>query len=311
MSATYFLGDVSLDEYFLAPRWPGPAEKDFVTALGDYVGGSVANAASVHAALGGATEFVSLLNTGPISDRLCGELQARGVSVRHMLRQDGIADSRNLIFLTGAGQSREHVVLTVDMGFQPMELGAPLMAGMRRPGLLYTTLYRARRLRHGDLAGAGLLADLRGHGRRAVFDLDVGGFAPEDLRFLQGAAVVLLNRKGYDRAFGAAPIRTLGPWLADHGIGCVIRTLAADGAEAFDGQTHHRIPGLTVDVADVTGAGDTFGGALVQALGQGQPLAAALDLAVVASARAVTLQGPASGMASATEIVAFARAHQR
>ncbi|MAC78726.1 MAG: hypothetical protein CML66_11765 [Rhodobacteraceae bacterium] len=311
MSATFFIGDVALDEYFLSERWPGPADKDFVTAMGDYVGGSIANAASVHAALGGPTEFVSLLNTSAISKRLCDELTARGVSIRHMIHDAAIAESRNLIFLTGREGAREHVVLTVDMGTQPMELSGKLMSELRQEGLAYTTLYRARRLRHGALAGADLFADLRAHGRRVVFDLDVGGFGPEDLPYLEGASVLIFNQMGYTQAFGDTPIARLGPWLRDNDVGCIIRTRAEDGAEAFDGRTHHDLSGLKVPVVDVTGAGDAFGGCLVHALGLGAALGDALDLAIVASARAVTVQGPAGGMACAAELAGFARRYRR
>ena len=304
---TIFIGDVALDEYFHAERWPGPADKDFVTDAGRFIGGSIANAASVHAALGGRTEFggqtefVSLLNLGPMSDQLCAELVARGVSVRHMLRQDGIADARNLIFLTG----EEHVVLTVDMGFQPMELGRALIEDLSRPGFLYTTLYRARRLNHAGRGGADLLADLRGQGRRAVFDLDVGGFAGADLGYLAGAGVLILNQKGYAASFGQTALPDLAGWMAAQGIGIVVRTRAEAGAEAFDGRTHVERAGYTVPVVDVTGAGDTFGAVLVHRLEEGEALSDALDLAVLASARAVTLQGPAAGMASMAELAAF------
>ncbi|PZQ95844.1 MAG: hypothetical protein DI533_17510 [Cereibacter sphaeroides] len=299
--STFFIGDVSLDDYYLSDRWPGLAEKDFVTDAGSFVGGSIANAASVHAALGSPTEFVSLLNLSPVSDRLCAEMQARGVSVRHMLRQDGIAESRNLIFLSGG----EHVVLTVDMGFQPMELSDALMAGLRQPGILYTTLYRARRLRHRALSGAALLADLNGHGRKAVFDLDVGGFAEADLPYLRGARAVILNQLGYSVAFGDRAISEVAGWMTENEVDLVIRTLAANGAEAFDGTHHYRVPGHSVRVVDVTGAGDTFGGALVHAISSGVGLGEALEFAVLASARAVTIQGPASGIATLDEIAAF------
>jgi len=297
----FFIGDVSLDDYYASDRWPGLADKGFVDFLGDYVGGSIANAASVHARLGSPTEFVSLLNFSAVSDRLIAELETRGVSVRHMLRQDGIAESRNLIFLSQG----EHVVLTVDMGFQPMELSAALMQDLRQPGFLYTTLYRSRRLRHGSLAQADLLQDVRAHGRRTVFDLDVGGFGEADLPYLRGAAVLILNQVGYSTAFGDRPIDNLGRWMEDHEVGSIIRTRAAEGAEAFDGRTRYDVPGYKVLVEDVTGAGDTFGGALVHVLGQGGDLKAALDLAVAASARAVTIRGPAGGIASHAEIVAF------
>lgn len=301
LAPAFFIGDVSLDEYYASERWPGLADKGFVDQLDSYVGGSIANAASVHAALGSPTEFVSLLNLSAISDHLLTELERRGVSVRHMLRQDGIAESRNLIFLAEG----EHVVLTVDMGFQPMELSADLMRGLRQPGYLYTTLYRARRLRHGDLAQADLIQDVRKAGRRAVFDLDVGGFGEADLPYLRGAAVLILNQVGYAAAFGDRPTDSLATWMADNEVGAVIRTRASAGAEAFDGKRRYDAPGYTVEVEDVTGAGDTFGGALVHVLGQGGDLGAALDLAVAASARAVTILGPAGGIAPSAEIASF------
>lgn len=301
LAPAFFIGDVSLDEYYSCDRWPGLADKGFVDFLGDYVGGSIANAASVHAGLGSPTEFVSLLNFSTVSDRLIAELETRGVSVRHMLRQDGIAESRNLIFLADG----EHVVLTVDMGFQPMELSAGLMQALRQPGYLYTTLYRSRRLRHDGLAQADLLEHLRAHGRRTVFDLDVGGFGEADLPYLRGAALLILNQVGYAAAFGDRPIDSLGRWMDENEVGAIVRTRAANGAEAFDRERQYDVPGYAVRVEDVTGAGDTFGGALVHVLGQDGGLDAALDLAVAASARAVTIRGPAAGIAGHADIAAF------
>ncbi|MBS3652141.1 carbohydrate kinase family protein [Pseudaminobacter sp. 19-2017] len=301
LAPAFFIGDVSLDEYYASERWPGLADKGFVDLLGSYVGGSIANAASVHAGLGSPTEFVSLLNFSPVSDRLIAELEARGVSVRHMLRQEGIAESRNIIFLAEG----EHVVLTVDMGFQPMALSGELMRDLRQPGYLYTTLYRSRRLRHGDLEQAALLQDLRAHGRRTVFDLDVGGFGEADLPYLQGASVLILNQVGYAAAFGDCPVESLGGWMEENAVGTVIRTRAANGAEAFDRETRYDVSGYAVSVEDVTGAGDTFGGALVHVLGQGGSMDDALELAVAASARAVTIRGPAGGIASHAAVAAF------
>ena len=73
------------------------------------------------------------------------------------------------------------------------------LAALRQPGFLYTTLYRIRRLysqtEDGVLKQADLIADLRRHGRRVIFDLDVGGCTAEDMPYLTGAAVVILNRR--------------------------------------------------------------------------------------------------------------------
>ena len=76
----FFIGDLALDEYYTAEQWPGVADKGFITELPQECGGSIANAAVVHAALGGETEFISLLNDSPLSERLIGDLHANGVS---------------------------------------------------------------------------------------------------------------------------------------------------------------------------------------------------------------------------------------
>ncbi|WP_137933056.1 carbohydrate kinase family protein [Mesorhizobium comanense] len=301
MSA-FFIGDLALDEYYTADRWPGPADKGMVNELPPEIGGSIANAAVVHAALGGDTEFISLLNASALSQRLIDDLRANGVGVAHMLTDPAIAESRNLIFLVGG----EHIVLTVEMGQQPMWLRPETLKALRRPGFLYLTLYRARRLRchagEGVLAQAALLTDLRAHGRRAVFDLDVGGCTDEDLPYLAGADVVIFNQVGFRTAFGHDELSRIAEWMRATGIKWVVRTLAAEGAEACDGSDIVRVPGYPVDVVDVTGAGDTFGGTLTWCLSQDWPFAEALDFAVAAASRSVTIHGPRGGKASVEEV---------
>ena len=302
---TFFIGDVALDEYYTCDRWPGRADKGMVRELPAEIGGSIANAAVVHAALGGETQFISLLNDSPLSRRLIDDIRQNGVGADHMLIDPAIAESRNLIFLTDG----EHVVLTVEMGEQPMWLAPATLAALRRPGLLYTTLYRVRRLHtqteQGLLKQADLVADLRQHGRRAIFDLDVGGCTREDMPYLSGAAVVIFNQVGFRAAFGHDDISRIGDWIRDHQIGWVVRTLAAEGAEASDGHTRLQAAGYPVNVVDVTGAGDTFGGALTWCLTQGQSFAEALDFSIAAASRSVTIHGPRGGKADAEAVHAW------
>lgn len=302
----FFIGDVALDEYYSAERWPRVADKDFITELPAECGGSIANAAVVYAALGGATEFISLLNESALSGRLIADLNANGVSTRHMLRQSGIPESRNLIFLVEG----EHVVLTVQMGQHPMLLPPATMAALRQPGFLYTTLYRARRLREakGSLGQAALLADLRGHGRRVIFDLDVGGAAADDLPYLQGAEVVIFNQVGFRATFGHDDLEKAAEWQRANGIARLVRTIASEGAEALDGDSIVRAAGHKVKVLDVTGAGDTFGATLTWGIGQGQEFGAALTFAVAAASRSVTHHGPRGGRSSVGEIEAWMNA---
>ncbi|WDZ81090.1 carbohydrate kinase family protein (plasmid) [Ensifer adhaerens] len=299
---SFFIGDVALDEYYTADRWPGRADKGMVKELPAEAGGSIANAAVVHAGLGGKTQFISLLNDSPLSQRLIADLKENGVGVDHMLIDPAIPESRNLIFLVDG----EHVVLTVEMGEQPMWLAPAALDELRQPGFLYTTLYRVRRLHartdQGVVKQANLLADLRQHGRRVIFDLDVGGCTLEDMPYLTGAAVVIFNQVGFRAAFGHDEIMMIGDWMQQHEIDWVVRTLAAEGAEARNGDTILRVPGFPVDVVDVTGAGDTFGGTLTWCLSQGHTIEEALDFSVAAASRSVTIHGPRAGKATPEEM---------
>lgn len=85
-----FIGDVAVDEYFAASRWPLPGDKAELTTIDRYVGGSIANAARVHAGLGGATEFISLLNHGALTPQMLEDLSAAQVRCTHMLYSDEI-----------------------------------------------------------------------------------------------------------------------------------------------------------------------------------------------------------------------------
>ena len=308
---SFFIGDVALDEYYTTDRWPGRADKGMVKELPAEAGGSIANAAVVHAGLGGETQFISLLNDSSLSQRLIADLKENGVGVDHMLIDPAIPESRNFIFLVDG----EHVVLTVEMGEQPMWLDAAALGALRQPGFLYTTLYRVRRLHartdQGVLKQADLLADLRQHGRRVIFDLDVGGCLPEDMPYLAGAAVVIFNQVGFRAAFGHDEITIIGDWMQEHNIDWAVRTLAADGAEASNGDTVLRLPGFPVDVVDVTGAGDTFGGALTWCLSQGQTIEEALDFSVAAASRSVTIHGPRAGRANSEEIRRWLKEERR
>jgi ribokinase len=82
----------------------------------------------------------------------------------------------------------------------------------------------------------------------------------------------------------------------------VVVTLGSEGcsvaAEGFRGT----VPALAVDVVDTTGAGDTFCGALAEALGEGRQLGPALRFAAAAAAISVTCMGAQPSIPERAEI---------
>lgn len=94
-------------------------------------------------------------------------------------------------------------------------------------------------------------------------------------------------------------------------VPCVVVTLGARGCCARLGTQTYLQPGFKVQAVDTTAAGDTFCGALVAALHQGECLSAALRYACAASALACTRLGAQSSIPQRVEVEALLRAHDR
>jgi ribokinase len=82
----------------------------------------------------------------------------------------------------------------------------------------------------------------------------------------------------------------------------VVVTLGADGALVVEGARVERVPAPRVEAVDTTGAGDTFCGALADALARGAELVEAARWAVAAAALSVGRPGAQGGMPTAQAV---------
>ncbi|MBN2910584.1 ribokinase [Polycladomyces sp. WAk] len=82
----------------------------------------------------------------------------------------------------------------------------------------------------------------------------------------------------------------------------IILSEGSQGVRYFDGDRFVRVPALSVDVVDTTGAGDTFNGVFAVALAQGLPLKQAIRYGCVAASLSVTKLGAQGGMPTMEEI---------
>ena len=69
------------------------------------------------------------------------------------------------------------------------------------------------------------------------------------------------------------------------------------------------MPGIPVEVVDVTGAGDTFGSSFLHAVMHSDDMKLCAEFANFAAARAVTGLGARYGAASAAELRRFIKMH--
>ncbi|MFG6655681.1 ribokinase [Scandinavium sp. M-37] len=95
--------------------------------------------------------------------------------------------------------------------------------------------------------------------------------------------------------------------LHDKGIGTVIITLGSRGVWASQQGNGQRVPGFKVQAIDTIAAGDTFNGALMTALLEGEALPDALRFAHAAAAIAVTRKGAQPSVPWRKEIDDFLR----
>ncbi len=85
-------------------------------------------------------------------------------------------------------------------------------------------------------------------------------------------------------------------------VGAVVVTLGGDGACIVDADGERPVPGVSADVVDTTGAGDTFTGYLAAALAAGSSLDDACARAVVAGALAVETSGAVGSIPTSAQV---------
>ncbi|MBR4236552.1 MAG: ribokinase [Clostridia bacterium] len=102
-----------------------------------------------------------------------------------------------------------------------------------------------------------------------------------------------------------ADCRAAAEKLLYMGVKRVIITLGERGVYYYDGTREIRVPALSVECRDTTGAGDAFNGALATAIAEGRDIHYALRFATCVSALCVTREGAADSMPYRDEALAL------
>ena len=105
---------------------------------------------------------------------------------------------------------------------------------------------------------------------------------------------------------GDEPLRSLPEWLARRFGLTVAATFGAEGSLCHTGREAIRMPALSIDPVDTTGAGDTFSGVLAATLAAGRDLRDAARYATAAGSLACTRPGAQSSQPAWAEIAAAA-----
>lgn len=293
-----FFGDVAQDEYYVAPHFPAAGDKVIVEALPTQFGGMVANAAAVFAHYGMPTWFMSQLNPGPLTRTLLAQLRGLGLNTDHVIFDEDVPDSRCIVLLSGD----QHVVIIPKLGITHTEITPEAFEHIAGAEFLVTTLTDARPFRMGDLAAPEVLQALRDRGVKIVMDLDVYNLENHPSGLIECCDILFMNSLGERRFTGSG--NDIGACLARGAIAVVV-TRDSDGCELHTEEGVVVVPGLPVEVVDVTGAGDTFSSSFLHAYSTAGDLHEAAEFANAAAALSLGKVGARGGMTTPETVRAF------
>lgn len=289
------VGSINLDIVVEIERLPAPGETVVGGDRRELPGGKGANQAVAAARLGAEVAFVGRVGADAAGRRLRAGLQDEGVDVAY-LRDDHAPSGVALIAVDRAGENSIVVSpgANARVGADDVEAARAVLAGAKVVLLQHEVPDAAVQA---AIAAARRTVVLNPAPARALV-------APVDVLVPnRGELAALAGRAGdpaeLARGLVGADPRAGTPRAA---AGAVVVTLGAEGALVVEGERVERVAAPRVDAVDTTGAGDTFCGALAQALADGAALVEAARWATWAAAASVTRLGAQGGMPRRDEL---------
>ncbi len=283
-------GSANLDFVVRASRIPAPGETVLGREFKTFAGGKGANQAVACARAGGATtQMLLALGDDTYAEPLEASLHAAGVQM-HIVRAGELATGTAFICVSDDAQNAITVAPGANFALRATDL--PPLAGISHLLLqleipLETVTACARAA--------------RAQGVTVV--LNAAPAQPLAAELLSLVDVLVVNQG--ELALVAAGSGSVADGLARVDVPCVVVTLGQHGCCARAHGITYCQPAFPVMAVDSTGAGDTFCGTLVAALGRGDDLPQALRLASAAGALACTRLGAQTSIPAASEVAAF------
>lgn len=286
-------GDPNIDLLFTVARTPQADEKVLGRRLPSCAGGTVANVACAASLLGRPTLAYGRVGSDADGDFLLREYARFGVGTAHVRTVAGSASATALIMIEASGEK--------SLVYAPMpgptllqETLAPALADCR---MLYAMPYDIDEFTQlaqlARQAGVALAIDVE-----AVMAPDLAHFK----RLLALSDLVFMNDASYRAIVGREPQLAGLRLLLDDGPRMLVVTCGARGAMAASRHDAALQPAFPATLVDSTGAGDSFNGAFLAALLEGQDLSAALRFACAAASVAVTAVGARTALPDRAQV---------
>ena len=263
------LGSLNVDLVTRVERHPRPGETVLGTGLVRLAGGKGANQAVAAAAAGAGVAMVGCVGDDAGGTAYRTRLAARGVDVHAVRVVPGVPSGHAVVTVAEGGENSIVVVPGANDLLDEREVAA--VDGLRPGDVLLVQLEVPRAVVCTAVRRAA------GRGARVVLNIAPYAALPPDVVALADPVVANEHEMAALAEAGAEPRS-------------VLVTFGANGA-SWDGLTVSAHVVAAAEVADTTGAGDAFCGALAAALARGARREEALDAALAAGAAAVLHEG--------------------
>ncbi|GAB2487177.1 ribokinase [Comamonas humi] len=297
------LGSLNMDLVLRVPHMPQPGETLLAHGMAHIPGGKGGNQAVSCARQGAATTLLSCTGRDAHGDTLLAALAQDGIDTRHIARHPSEGTGLAAISVDDSGQNQIIVVPGANQHLDvPEALLAPLLAGSA-----YVVLQFETPLAQVDRA----IRVARAQGCRVALNPSPMQALPA--HWWPAIDLLVVNETEAAQLLGSpiaspAQAAAAAQQLRARGAAQVVITLGADGALAADAQGARLHQAARVQAVDTTAAGDTFLGALVTQLAQGQGLDGATQWAIRAAGLCVTRAGAQPSIPTRAEVDAHTQA---
>ena len=291
------VGSINQDLVLRVPRQPGPGETVLGHGHSTGPGGKGANQAVAAARLGAEVAFFGRVGVDEAGRQMIAVLEEANIDVSGVGVSDDDRTGLAVIALDDAAENAIIVSPGVNARFSPQHLEA---AGevLRRAAvtLIQLEIPMDTVTRAVELTGGQLVlnpAPAQPLSRELLSLVDVLIPNQSELALLSGRDELGLLEESAEAA------------MAITGPRAVVVTMGAEGALIVSERGVEHMPAPKVDAIDTTGAGDTFCGALAEALARGETLGDSVSRAVFAGAAATTRIGAQAAMPTRLELEAM------
>lgn len=248
-----FVGAATLDAVAVAPRYPGPDDRQVADRLELAGGGPAATAAVACARLGIRTALVGCVGDDPEGERIRTDLAAEGVDVTALRHMPNARSGMSVVVV--AREQGTRAISTRPMA--PLQLDRTAWA-----------LVDAASWVHVDHLG--WPAVVRRHPNRRPFQLSVDAGNPSPGTSHADVDLYVPTLAALRREHGEVPVDRLLARVLESGVHAVVATMGPDGCVGARATGERAsAPALPVEVVSTLGAGDVFHGALLAAIIRG------------------------------------------